>query len=701
MLCCSLYVLAAFKGIDLSSQQDLELALENERRLREQLEFELQASEVRYQALYETFQRQARELSLLERVRVALARQIELNMVFRSVVEAIADTFGYNYVSVYLLQGDELVLQYQVGYHQVITHIPITTAASGRVVRSGQAVLLEDVSIDPDYVEAIEGIISGLYVPLFNQGRVVGVLLIESAAYRLTPADLTFMTALSDHISMAIYRAQLYSRVNENEKRLTALLENSLDSIALVDLEGKFLYQSSAVLHVLGYTPEEMVGTNSFDYLHPEDTAKSIGLFQELLQNSASIVRTELRYRHKDGTYRWVDAIGSNALHVPGVEAIVVNYRDISERKVSEVALRQSEEQFRLLFENAPIGMALVSPAGRFVRINQAFCDTVGYTADEMLNMTFMEITHPDDLGTNLQQDTQLLNNEIPNFQMEKRYVHKSGQVVQVILSVALIRDDQNQPRHFISQVVDITGRKQTEQLSFEVAMEKERIRLLAEFIRNISHDFRTPMAVINTQLYLLRHADTPEKRIPRIEMLERQTTRLNKLVEGLLKMTRLDTSSELLFEPLDLNLLIHQVVEAVQKLIESKNLNLSLDLSPELPAIWANKIELSNALTELIENAAYYTAPDGSIHLRTYHIKATIVTEIQDTGVGIPYEEIPHIFERFYRVDKARPTDTGGTGLGLSIAQKIIQLHQGNIEVESTVGEGSIFRVLLPLKFN
>ena len=685
----------------MSSQQDLELALENERRLREQLEDELQASEARYQALYETFQRQARELSLLERVRIALARQIDLNVVFRSVVEGIADTFGYNYVSVYLLQGDELVLQYQVGYHQVITHISITTAASGRVVRMGQPILLEDVSADPDYVAAIEGIISGLYVPLFNQGQVVGVLLIESNHYRLTPADLTFMTTLSDHISMAIYRAQLYSRVNENEKRLTALLENSLDSIALLNLEGKYLYQNPAVLHILGYAPEEMVGTNSFDYLHPEDISKSIELFQAVLQNPAAIVRTEIRYRHKDGTYHWVDAIGSNALDVPGVEAIVVNYRDISERKTSEVALRQSEEQFRLLFENAPIGMALVSPGGRFVRINQAFCDAVGYTAAEMLNMTFMEITHPEDLGTNLQQDHQLLNGEIPHFQMEKRYIHKSGQIVQVILSVALIRDAQNQPRHFISQVVDITGRKQAEQLSFDVAMEKERIRLLAEFIRNISHDFRTPMAVINTQLYLLRHADTPEKRIPRIEMLERQTTRLNKLVEGLLKMTRLDTSSELLFEPLDLNPLIHQVVETAQKLIESKTLNLSLDLSPELPAIWANKIELSNALTELVENAAYYTPPDGSIHIRTYRGGSTIVTEIQDTGVGIAHEEIPHIFERFYRVDKARPTDTGGTGLGLSIAQKIIQLHHGNIEVESTVGEGSTFRVLLPLKFN
>jgi signal transduction histidine kinase len=114
---------------------------------------------------------------------------------------------------------------------------------------------------------------------------------------------------------------------------------------------------------------------------------------------------------------------------------------------------------------------------------------------------------------------------------------------------------------------------------------------------------------------------------------------------------------------------------------------------------VWGDPIELSNALTEVLENASQFTPSQGTITVRTSIQQESVILEIEDTGVGIPTDEIPLIFERFYRVDKERPTDRGGIGLGLSIAQKIIQAHKGLIEVESTVGEGSIFRILLPLR--
>ena len=133
------------------------------------------------------------------------------------------------------------------------------------------------------------------------------------------------------------------------------------------------------------------------------------------------------------------------------------------ERKKAVEQLRTSEARFASAFENAAIGMALVAPDGRWLKVNQALCDVVGYSAAELLAKRFEEITHPDDLDTDLDYHRRLLTDELQTYQLEKRYFHKQGQTFWVLLSVSLVRDDRGQPLYFISQVQDITARKQAE----------------------------------------------------------------------------------------------------------------------------------------------------------------------------------------------------------------------------------------------
>ena len=133
-----------------------------------------------------------------------------------------------------------------------------------------------------------------------------------------------------------------------------------------------------------------------------------------------------------------------------------MNY-DISERKESEEALRLSEERFSNAFEYAAIGMALVSLNGRWLKVNQALCDSIGYSAKELSGKTFQDITHPDDLEADLANVRQLLDGEISSYKMEKRYFHKEGRVVWALLGVSLLRDKQNKPLYFISQIEDIS----------------------------------------------------------------------------------------------------------------------------------------------------------------------------------------------------------------------------------------------------
>jgi len=196
--------------------------------------------------------RQSQELSLLHKVRTAIISEIDLTRIVKRTVEAIADTFGYALVSLYLREGDLLVLQHQVGYENVISTIPITAGICGRVIRTGEPVFLEDTDSDPSFLGALEGILSEVAVPIFDEGRAVGVLNIESRYnIKLTEADLRLMLALSGQISIAIGRARLYESLTRNNERLSQLHQITLDLLkernwedllqAIVDQASKLL----------------------------------------------------------------------------------------------------------------------------------------------------------------------------------------------------------------------------------------------------------------------------------------------------------------------------------------------------------------------------------------------------------------------------------------------------------------------------
>jgi len=193
---------------------------------REQAEALLKESERRYQILFAEAQKQARELVLLDEVRTALARELDLPVLLRAVVEAINRTLGYTLVSLYLLDGEMLRLQHQVGYSHVIDEIHVSQGVSGRVIRTGQAVFVEDVQSDPAFLGAIEGVVSEVCVPLFDEGRVAGILNVESTqGMRLTEADFQLTTAVGQQVSLALARARLYAELAHERDLLQALLD--------------------------------------------------------------------------------------------------------------------------------------------------------------------------------------------------------------------------------------------------------------------------------------------------------------------------------------------------------------------------------------------------------------------------------------------------------------------------------------------
>ncbi|HVU10224.1 MAG TPA: PAS domain-containing sensor histidine kinase [Phototrophicaceae bacterium] len=280
---------------------------------------------------------------------------------------------------------------------------------------------------------------------------------------------------------------------------------------------------------------------------------------------------------------------------------------------------------------------------------------------------------------------------------IEFRVQSPDGKVLWLFSVGGAYRDAQGNLLGMIGVTQDITARKLAEEQVVELERQKERITLLNEFLGEISHDLKTPLTVMNTSLDLLQLMDDPERRARRINIIREQTSLVQRYIQDLLTISRLDDMPSLDMTPTDLNALINEVRSRLQPIAEQKHQALLLDLELPLPSVLGNPGELNRVLTNLVENALNYTPDNGSVTVRTRKQDRAVVTEISDTGIGIREAEIPLIFSRFYRTEAAKAKHDGGTGLGLAIVKRIVEIHHGRIEVESRVGEGSTFRVLLP----
>jgi signal transduction histidine kinase len=250
----------------------------------------------------------------------------------------------------------------------------------------------------------------------------------------------------------------------------------------------------------------------------------------------------------------------------------------------------------------------------------------------------------------------------------------------------------------YLGAVEDVTEQVEAERRKLELALEREKVDMLESFITNASHDLRTPLTIISTGVSLLEKTVEPEKRQKRLQKINTQIERVRWLLDEMLTMSWLD-NTELTFDPrpCDLNALVESILSDQSLLAEMKQLTVQFEAA-DVPPLRANQGVLRRALSNIVINAVDYTPEGGTITVMTCVEDGRVGIIVRDTGDGIADKDLPHIFERFYRADEARSLEKGGMGLGLSIAQKIIGAHNGSIQVETTVGAGSVFTVWLPV---
>lgn len=339
--------------------------------------------------------------------------------------------------------------------------------------------------------------------------------------------------------------------------------------------------------------------------------------------------------------------------------------------------------------------------------LNDAAARMGGYPSAEMaLSVSLTELTERlqlvDDEGHVL-MPSELPGHAVINGQEvpEREYQYhdsRSGETAWLAIKAHPVFSPEGGTQFAVSILRDITQRKQLEAQSIELLAERERVKVLQRFVSDMSHDFRTPLAILSSSLYLMQKNTDPEKQKEHALKAAHQIQRMERLLNELLQSARLDENKVAFhLRQIDVNVFLEPIINEYHTIAVDKDIR--IQFLPKTDGSTANldTVEFDHAFRNLMENAIAYTHNGGIITIQTGSLADETYISIEDTGIGISSNDLQHIFERFYRADQARSTNTGGNGLGLSIVKRIVEGHKGTIDVQSEVGVGTKFIIRLP----
>ncbi|MEH1826188.1 MAG: PAS domain S-box protein [Nostoc sp.] len=358
------------------------------------------------------------------------------------------------------------------------------TSAITRVLRTGQSELISELSDsllvpstqNQEHLELVRqlGIKSVMIVPLITQGRILGTISFVSTRSdrRYDRTDLTLATEITHRAALAIENSRLYRDINqalihyaESLSLLDALLAAAPVAVCFLDRQLRYIRINQVFADINGLTIEEHLG-RKFKEVLPAMAAEFEQQLQRVLETGEPLLNVEISGETREQPERYGYWLGNyypvnNAMgETVGIGIILA---DVTAAKQTEVALREGEERFRAMFDQAAVGITLVALDGRFIQVNPAFCEITGYSHEELIQMNFQEITHPDDLAVDWENARRVLAKEISGYSLEKRYIRKDGSIVWVNLTSSAVWDANGQPNYALGIIEDISERKRVE----------------------------------------------------------------------------------------------------------------------------------------------------------------------------------------------------------------------------------------------
>lgn len=539
--------------------------------------------------------------------------------------------------------------------------------------------------------------------------------------------------------------ASFDEHVRDAERRLRhqliftdAITQSIADGIYAVDERGRLTYLNPAAERMLGWRSEEILGRDMHETVHFQHADRSAFPKEECPLMSSLKTGQTLRcaddaFTRKDGGIVPVSYTSSPIVEEGEVVGAVVAFHDITDQKRTQEAMRRSEEDFRALFDGVGVGKGEADAAtGRFLRVNRKLCEITGYSADELLAMTPLHLTHPDDKPRAIAGYAKLTRGEIDNYEVEERFVRKDGSTIWASLVVTPRRDEALNVTRYIAAVQDITARRRmeetlveqtealrrwseeleqrVEQRTAELAAANEKLRIsnreLQDFASVASHDLQEPLRKIlafGDRLEAKAGGALGEEGKDYLGRMKSAAARMQALISDLLAFSRVTTKAQPFVE-VDLNEVAFEVLIDLEARIHETRAVIRFD---PLPAVEADPTQMRQLFQNLIGNALKFRKPDVAPQIR---VRAEDVKEeadgpaggryrifVQDNGIGFDEKYLDRIFNVFQRLHGRGEYE--GTGIGLAVCRKIAERHGGTIAAHSRPGEGSTFVVTLPAK--
>lgn len=518
-------------------------------------------------------------------------------------------------------------------------------------------------------------------------------------------------------MAIAMVREASYADVTATQRQFQTIVKGVRDyAMFMLDPQGYVTTWNEGAQLIKGYTEAEILGQHFSKFYLPEERAADKPNRHLRFAAEHGRYEEEGRRVRKGGTPFWanvlVTALRDERGELFGFTKVT---RDVSEQKEVEKRLRESESQFRGAFDYSAVGMAIVSLEGKWLEVNRAICSIVGYSKEELLQRKFQDITHPDDLGTDLHLMANVLEGESNTYEMEKRYFHRSGQVVWVQLNVSLVRDIEGNPLYFISQIQDISDRRRAEdalltlnsdlerhieERTAELQQAKEnadRANLAkSDFISRMSHELRTPLNSIMGYAQLLELQYEDAKVNEAANSILKGGRHLLAMINEVLDLSRIESGTlAISVEPVEFGPLLYQAIRLLQPIADSAEIQLLVAGNIEKGLhVLADRQRLLQVLVNLMGNAIKYNHAGGQVIVRCVEpVKGLARIEISDTGRGISVDDQRFLFQPFQRFG-----DPGveGTGLGLALSERFVGLMGGRLGLGKSSDSGSTFFVEL-----
>jgi PAS domain S-box-containing protein len=483
-----------------------------------------------------------------------------------------------------------------------------------------------------------------------------------------------------------------------------SLIEANLNPMFTIGRDGAISDVNIATERATGYERAELLGTGFSDYFTDPALARA---GYELAFADGSARDYPLKLRHRDG--RIISVLYNAAVYrdpAGQVLGVFAAARDITETERLQDALRASEIRLRVLFDSAPIGVGEVTLSGQLVRINRYFCQFVGYTADEVLAMRWLEDFLPsDNIQVDLAIQQHLLSGEIDTYSADRRFIQKGGGVIWGEVQRSLVRDPAGRPLLYIDTVRDITAQREAEaevatltaELESRVEQRTAELELsnrnLRAFSYSIAHDLRTPLRGLNgfSEALLEEYSELlGETGRGYAERIQAGSERMGTIIDDMLRLSQV-THADMNLEPVDLSAEVAAVADGLRCRDPGRRVSFAVQ-----PGVWvtADPILIRTVLDDLVQNAWKFTAgrEDASIEFGTAENDddAMVCCYLRDNGAGFDPAYVHKLFQPFQRLHTIR--EFPGTGVGLASVQRIIERHGGRVWAEGAVDAGATF---------